>query len=60
MDLEKFKIYGKFKMLECIVDITKNSVKVISTCQTKAQLCAKYLYEEGFVDADQDIEFEQR
>jgi hypothetical protein len=62
MDINKnkFKIYGKFKMLECIVDISEEGTKVISTCQDKAQKCAKYLYGEGFVDDDENIELELR
>lgn len=55
---EKFKVYGEFKIFDCIVNITKKYIKVSAPCQTLALKCAKYLYQEGFVNGDERIEFE--
>jgi hypothetical protein len=58
-DDQKFKKYGKFKIFECIVEINENCATISSNDQSKAQICAKYLFNEGFVDSDQMIEFKE-
>lgn len=60
MQDNKFKQYGKFDLLKCKVDINEKRAKVISECPEQAQICARYLYLEGFVNDEDNIEYREK
>jgi hypothetical protein len=51
-----FKQYGKFQIHGCLVEIREEASVVYYECQTRAKICAQYLFDEGFVDEDENIE----
>jgi hypothetical protein len=57
---DQFKLFGRFVLHGCLVDITRKETVLTSPCQEEAQRCAKYLYAEGFVDEDDVIRFEHK